>query len=265
MENENLEEKVVEVMEKQVHEGVEEVADSGATQLIYFFTSWSKYFKSISIKPRFLLFFVIIAVLTFALVPFRDAQKELTMESTRVTLEETFNNSALYQDFSDDEIEQLIDQSLKATENMYSAPIFALTNVISKVVSILLLFIWIFIVLKLLKCEVTAKQMLAIAVGATVFTSISMLVYSISIGATGSMADITSLGIFAINAPITSPTFVILNSVNIATIITGIFYYFMGTNLLNFSKNKSLIVSIILIVVPILATVLPTIFVSMIM
>ncbi len=273
MENENLEQKVevveermetMEVMEEVIEETTE-VADNGITQLKYFFSSWTKYFNSIAIKPTFLLFFGLILVLVLAMTPFREAQKELTVETTRVTLEETFNNNALYQDFSDEELEALVEQSLRATENMYSAPIFILTNVIATAFGILMTFAWLYIVLKLAKSDVTAKQMLGVTVGATVISAITNLVYAISISFTGSLTNIMSLGIFAIDAPISSTQYVLLNSISIATVITFVFYYFMGAKLLKFNNNKSLIISSILIFVPIAVTVVPTILVNMLM
>ncbi len=253
----------VEVMEQVIEVSEDMVADSGITQLKYYFTSCTKYFNSVGIKPRFLVFFALILVLVLARTPFREAQKVLTMESSRETLEATFNNSDFYQDLSDDEIEGLVEQSLKATENMYTAPIFILTNVIGTAFGLLMSFIWIFIVLKLSKSTITAKQMLAVTVGATVISAISYLVYAITIGFTGSLTDITSLGIFAIGAPVTSTQFIVLNSINIATIITIVFYYFMGISLLKFSKKKSIIISCVLVFVPIIVVVVPTVVVNM--
>ncbi len=281
MENENLEEKIeveknnvveeaqvkeekVEVMEEIIEETTE-VADSGIIQLKYFFSSWTKYFTSIAVKPKFLVFLGLMFVLVLAMTPFREAQKEITIESTRVTLEETFSNNALYQDFSDDELEALVEQTLRATENMYSAPIFLLTNVLVTAFGLLMTFVLLYIVLKLLKSDITPKQMLGVAVGATVITTIQNLVYAVTLNFTGSLTNIMSLGIFAIDAPVSSTQFVLLNSITIASVITFVFYYFMGTNLLRFSKNKSLTVSFLLIIIPILLTVVPTMLVNMLM
>ncbi len=278
MENENLKEKNVgsmenttekqaEVemeigMEEVVQQSVEEVPDSGITQLKYFFSSWTKYFKSIAVKPTFLLFFAVIFVLILVLTPFREAQKELTMDYTRVVLEEQFTTSTLYQDFSDDELDALVEQSLRTVGNMYSAPIFILSNILANVSYFLTTFVCILIVLKILKSTVTVKQMLAVTVGATVISAIETLVYGISISFTGSMTNIMSLGIFAIDAPISSVRYVFLNSISIATIITFIFYYYMSVHLAKYSKNKSLVLSFVLIIVPIIITVAPTLLVS---
>ncbi len=269
MENESLEEKRLETMgmevEQEVLKNIDEVSDSGITQLKYFFSSWSKYFKSISVKPTFLVFFALIFVLILALTPFREAQKEYTIESTRITLEDTFNNNSLYQELSEDDIDALVEQSLNTVENMYSAPIFILTNVVVAVSGFLMTFVCVLVVLKISKSTITVKQMLAVTVGATVISSITNLVYGISINFTGSLTNIMSLGIFAVEAPITSTAFVLLNSITIATVITFMFYYYMCTQLSKFSKNKSLIVSLVLIIVPIIITVGPTLLVNMLM
>lgn len=236
----------------------EERKDGGLTQLKYFFTSWTKYFKSIKVGPNYFPFIVIILAMLFAKIPFRYGEMEVNLEVSRATLENTYNNNSMFEGMSQEDIDYLIETNLQSTENMFKVPIYMLTNIIGVAVGTLFEAVLILIIAKIFKGkQIVFGKIFAVSMGAVVITSISALVYSISLSLTGSSIDITSLGILAMNAPVTSVNYVILNSINIAFVISIVFYFFMGKVLFEFNKNKSLIFALTANFIPIIFAAVP--------
>lgn len=248
----NISEEMEEILE------IEEVKDSGLTQLKYLFSSWTKYFNSINIYPRFLIFLIVILVFTMGKLPFRNAERDITIEQTRVILEDQFENNTIYQNMEQKDLDAIIEMSLEATKNMYSVPIYMLTSIIGLVFLIFVTTVFYFVLAKILRSKVTFKKMFSAGLGYGVLMSINLLIFSLSVSLTGSLTSVASFGIFFMEAPLGGLTYTVSNAIDIFTIITAIFCYFMGINLLELNKKKSIIFTILAIVLPIILIILQT-------
>ncbi len=246
-------ENISEQMEKIIH--TDEVKDSGLTQLKYFFTSWTKYFNSIKVAPKILIFATLIFVLVIAKIPFKDAEKALTLESTSALLYQQFESSSIYAQFSDEELDQLVDMSLNAVENMYKLPIYILVNEITLFFTIAISALLYFILGKIFKSKASFSKVLGAGFGLGLIMAIEYFIGAISMYATGSFVNITSLGIFTMDATPTDIIYIVANYINIALIIKAVFCYYMGKELLELSKSKSIIFSLLTVVLPLALTV----------
>ncbi|MFV0519632.1 MAG: hypothetical protein ACK5LY_05080 [Lachnospirales bacterium] len=234
-------------------------SDSAVTQLKYFFTSWSKYFKSVNIAPKILIFLGVVVLLTLCKIPFREGEMLVSLETSRTTLEELYSNEAMFGEMTAEDIDILVETSLSSTENMYTPLIYSLTNVGSVLVGLFINAVFLFILAKIFRSKIEFKKVLAVSTSAYVLTAISYLIYAITLNLTGSSVDILSLGILMPTTDITSPLFVVLNSINVVNILLIVFYSFMGIYLLNFKKTKAIIFGVLSILIPTLVIIIPVV------
>ncbi len=243
-ENKNISEQMEEIIQK------EEVKDSGLTQLKYFFTSWTKYFNSVKIAPKFLIFTILMLVLVVARLPFKEVEKNLVLESTREILYQQFETSSLYANYTDAQLDQIAEAGLKATENMYSTPIFILSNSVTLFVTVLITGVFFFVLAKVFKSKIGFSNTMGAMFGYGLILAIEYLVYSIFTTLTGSFVNITSLGIFTMGASQTDIIYVVANYISAGMIIKAIYTYFMSKELFDIEKNKSIYLTVLTVVIP---------------
>ncbi len=240
-------------METVIENNEEEIVyDSAFKQFSYLFTSWPKFFESAKIKPYILVLILVIFLATIALPFVSNGYKELSINSQIELLQEIYEND-MYDSIDKD---SAIQMAIDGVEASFSPVRLIIAQAFGKLLSVLLTSVFVLLTVLILGSKnKNFKGVLAISLGMIVFSSFYDFFYYMIINFTNSLVDVTSLGILNPNANVMSTSFVLLNSISLLLIISLIYLYMAGVKYFNLSKAKSIVLTIVINIIPIVLSV----------